>query len=92
MPGCSNLDVISVSLIPMEKEGRKTRRNTVIQQREDVKWNIGYQLYYGYRMGRRVLGGVDGEVIVVYVDDVFVRLALDGLVPLSSLLYLFFLI
>ena len=43
-------------------------------------------------MGRRVLGGVDGEVIVVYVDDVFVRLALDGLVPLSSLLYLFFLI
>ena len=29
-----------------------------------------------------VLGGVDGDIIVVYVDDLFVRLALDGLVPL----------
>ena len=31
-------------------------------------------------MGRRVLGGVDGDKIVVYVDSVFVRLALDGVV------------
>ena len=29
-----------------------------------------------------VLGGVDGDIIVVYVDDVLVRLALDWLVPL----------
>ena len=33
-------------------------------------------------MGRRVLGGVDGDNIVVYVDAVFVRLALDGVVLL----------
>ena len=28
------------------------------------------------------MDGVDGDIIVVYVDDLFVRLALDGLVPL----------
>ena len=32
-----------------------------------------------------VLGGVDGDIIVVYVDDVSVRLALDGLDPPSWL-------
>ena len=29
-----------------------------------------------------VLGGVDVDIIVVYVDDVFLRLVLDGLLVL----------
>ena len=29
-----------------------------------------------------VLGSVDGDITVVYVDDLIERLALDGLVPL----------
>ena len=32
-----------------------------------------------------VLGGVDGDIIVVYVDDVSVRLAVDRLYPPSWL-------
>ena len=36
----------------------------------------------GKRSVVEVLGGVDGDIIVVYVDDVLVRLALDWLVPL----------
>ena len=35
-----------------------------------------------YEMRSKFLDGVDGDIIVVYVDDLFVRLALDGLVPL----------
>ena len=71
---CSNLDVVSVSSSTNGK-GRKKEK----EKRGQL---------FGYWMGRRVLildvvevlGGVDRDIIVVYVDDVFVRL--DGLVPL----------
>ena len=33
-----------------------------------------------HEMWSKFLCGVDGDIIVVYLDDVFVRLALDGLV------------
>ena len=44
--------------------------------------DTGWEDKFLYEMWSKFLCGFDGDIIVVYLDGVFVRLALDGLVPL----------
>ena len=94
LASCRNLDVISVSLSPnekgreKEKEKEKEKRGHSAERRRKVDHWVGAS-YLDTGWGDELLYEMwskfwlaSTETLVVYVDGVFVRLALDGLVPL----------
>ena len=94
LASCSNLDVISVSLNPNEKGWKeKEKRGHSAERRRKVDHWVGSSYLdtgWGdellYEMWSKFWLASTETSLVVYVDDVFVRLSLDGLV----LLFIYF--